>query len=363
MFDDLIKKKYSNELQKISSFEKFDYNTVKLSSLSPYIKRFIQTESPDIRTKEKLFSLIEKSIILKINYTLRPNWTLLNFLFGGYDSKPAEDVVSKLKIFDYYKYYLDNILNYINDVGLVVLTRKRTEEILLETNQLLYTKFVTDLTSVKIKNFFLYVYSVKSEDSFEITLESVIPYFFIRLFLEDKKPYFQDLIEKFKNADDYKDSDELDFKTVIKILLGKYESLAGTKPRTEEFDTYSADSLYALNMQGKKNDRTEETKNIFEVTVPKTDIEEHDMGIKNGLVELFSKEELDFIIKKLFRADKTLFNETFRKLSAMNRWDDAMDFLKKYFIENNININRKKIIKFVDKLNDYFLSKERAENY
>ena len=71
-----------------------------------------------------------------------------------------------------------------------------------------------------------------------------IPFVFVRIFLEDKN--FIELLEKFKVIDGLKDSDEVELKVLIKVLMNKYEKSYEAVSEEEELkpdDIITGDEL------------------------------------------------------------------------------------------------------------------------
>jgi len=111
MFESVIQNRL-NSLSKITD-ELNDYSTetVENSSLPSFIKNFLLIEINNAVNEKEFFKLLEKSVRLQLNYSLRPKWTLSNYLFGNVDSKPTEDILDKAAVFNFYRYYPELISN------------------------------------------------------------------------------------------------------------------------------------------------------------------------------------------------------------------------------------------------------------
>lgn len=220
MFEEIVEKKYrplkaiSDELKDIS------LDAVKNSDLPLFAINFLAAEQKEINDKDSLNSLLEKSVKLIVNYSLRPKWTIVNYLFGGYDSKPADEILRKAEVFRFYRYYVDLITNHIKDNALMFITQDEVNYLTDEANKVVLEKLVKNTSSVKIKNFFSQIYKLKYGDDKEINLDWSVPYLFVKLFLEDKG--FQDLLDKFKIVPGLDDTMEIEMKTAIKVLTDKY---------------------------------------------------------------------------------------------------------------------------------------------
>jgi hypothetical protein len=220
MFEEIVNSKYE-QLKNISDkIKNISVEEIKKSDLPLFTVNFLCTEQSVIEDRDTLNNLLEKSVKLSVNYTLRPKWTLINYLFGSYDSKPADEILKKAEVFGYYRYYTDLISNHIKDNALMFITQEEVEDLTEEANKVVLEKLVKETSGIKIKNFFSQIYKLKYGEDREINLDWSIPYLFIKLFLEDKG--FQALIDKFKIIPGLDDSMEIEMKTAIKILTDKY---------------------------------------------------------------------------------------------------------------------------------------------
>jgi hypothetical protein len=233
MIESLVINRLKREEKKIQSLESFSLSEIKKSSLLPYVKNFIFAEVQEIKDKEFLLYLIDKSVKLNLNYTLRPKWTLLNYLFGEDESKRVEEVTKKLKVFQFYRFYTDLISDFIKESSISVITKGKTKELLEEANSVLYEKLTTKTTSIKIRNFLLQIFKQKYLRNNDIKLSSKIPFQYVRIFLEDKS--FYDLLEKFKVIENLSDTTELDLKNIVKVFTDKYIiDTSGQEPPKEK---------------------------------------------------------------------------------------------------------------------------------
>jgi hypothetical protein len=220
MFEEIVESKFKPLKIIAGEIKNFSPEEIKKSDLPAYAVNFIIAEQAEVSDLSSLLSLLEKSVKLIVNYTLRPKWTLVNYLFGSFDSKPADEILRKTEVFGFYRYYIDLISGSIKDNALMFITQDEVNDLIVEANKVVLDKLVKDTSSIKIKNFFSQVYKLKYGDDREINLDWSIPYLFIKLFLEDKG--FQELIDKFKVIPGLDDSMEIEMKTAIKVLTDKY---------------------------------------------------------------------------------------------------------------------------------------------
>ena len=410
MIESLAKEKFKQEREKIENIDNFSLQEIRNSTLLPFVKKFILVEAEEIINEATLNTLIAKAIKLDINYTLRPKWTLINYLFVGADSKNVKEILRKVKIFQFYSYYTDLITDFINDTSISHITNSKVRELIDEVNSVLYEKLTSDVTSIKIRNFFLQIFKLTYQQNSDITLSSSIPFQYLRLFLEDKS--FEDILEKFHVIDRISDGIELDLKTIIKVLTNKYsmsfdehfplEEVRKTievkkqevldidiekelpikekdiieinlkEKKEEEESVYSKELLQGqrknIKVEEPKEDKpkklkpelTDSSKQSIHV-FPKSHVSEKDVLSQKTerIKRLFKKDELFHISKKVFRSSKLSMYQSFNELEEIDSWEEATRFLKALFVKNNVDLYHKDVVLFVDVLNDYFTRKER----
>jgi hypothetical protein len=366
MFEKIIEAQVSSEKDKIKDLDVITPDSVRNSGLSVFTKNFITLEAENIRDRKKLDDLIDNSIKLNLNYTLRPKWTILNYIFGKLDSKPTEDILNRLEIFQFYLYYPELISNSLQDSGLVVVTKTNIQSLIDEADVTLHDKFTNNITGLKIKNFFLQLFRMKYDDEAMIGLDSTIPYSFLRIFLEDKG--FNDLVNKFKKIEGLRDDWDLDLKTIIKILTDKYsinddENMPEQPVKDQEPD--KPEVKFETPETGEQEQSEEEQKEEPyyrkeepEPHYPTEVIEESSLYTPKKIKGLFKESELKVILKKVFNSDKLSMRTAFSELENIDNWYYASDYLKKLFLRNNVKIKDRGIVLFIDVLNEYFKKKE-----
>ncbi len=130
MFESLVKEKINLEKSKIRLLSPVSREAIRKSELSPFIKNFIFNETQEITESDYLDELIEKGVKLQFNFTIRPKWTLLNYVYGSIESKSDNEIRHKLKVFTFYKFYPDTILNYLDEERHLYVSKNKVELLL-----------------------------------------------------------------------------------------------------------------------------------------------------------------------------------------------------------------------------------------
>lgn len=369
MFADILENKINTTREIISGMKDFSPESITSSKLDEFTKSFVLHETAIISDANELLALAEKSARLEINYALRPKWTLLNYLFGPLESKPASEILKKLEIFPYYTYYSDIIRALCEEDIQVSIRSLQAENLIIEANIILFEKLTSDITSLKVKNLFLQVFKLKYGSRKEISLDMYIPFMFIRLFLEDKG--YTNLLNMFGVIENLTDETDIELKTIIKIFTGKYRSykLTGTDTVTREEKPGDVKTEEKKTEEEKPHEEEAEQKPVHTEKVYTPEINYNENKEKNrweetetyekppaekGIRELFREDELAEIAKRIFKSNKYGMYDAFYELEKKRDWREATEFLKEKFAANKVDIRDKVIIFFVDTLNNYF---------
>jgi len=369
MFEQITDKRFKDALVIVNNLGDYSAETIISSDLNDLTKAFLVNDGAKYSTKEELIKVVEKSIKLNLNYCIRPTWTLINYLFGNFDSRQKADIQKKADIFIYYSFYTETIKEITSDDHYISIKRSLIEGILRQINSDIYLKLTTDITSLKIKNLFLQLFKLKYGDNVEVSLDMSIPYIFIKMFLEDKG--YDDLVSVFVNAGFTKDNQEIELKTIIKVLTGKIKSISevykGTYADIEEYKPEEEVAEIAKDTVIQTPEIVEpakEEENTFSDTSTKEELpsvsnisdefEETVQIPEKHLRFHFKDEEIKNIAKKVFKGDKYVLLDSLLEVEKLRSWREATEYLKEIFINNKVNIGDKSVIMFVDVLNDYF---------
>jgi hypothetical protein len=366
MFEQITEKRLKDAVGVVNSLRDYSTETIITSNLNDFTKSFIINDGGKFSNREELIRVIEKSIKLNLNYCVRPTWTLINYLFGNFDSKQKPEILKRIDIFIYYSFYTETIKDIINDDNYVSIKRSLIEDVLQQLNSDIYVKLTTDTSGLKIKNFFLQIFKLKYGDNVEVSLDMSIPFTFIKLFLEDKG--YTDLINLFKNAGLGNDNEEIELKTIIKVFTGKINNVNEVYKNTEPVEQKPAEEIPApveeTVIYTPEKTEKETPANTYSDTSTKEETPVQ-QGISNEFEEKeeipekhlrfhFKDDEIKVVAKKVYKGNKYLLLDSLLEIEKLKSWREATEHLKEIFINNKVNIGDKSVIMFVDVLNDYF---------
>jgi hypothetical protein len=366
MFEQIRDKRLKDALGVVNGLSNYSTETIITSDLNDFIKSFIINDNGKITSRDDLITAVEKAVKLNLNFCVRPTWTLINYLFGNFDSKQKAEILKRTDIFIYYSYYTETIKEIAHDENYVSIKRSLIEGVLQQINADIYSKLTTDTSSLKIKNFFLQLFKLKYGDNVEVSLDMSVPYSFIKLFLEDKG--YTDLIDLFRNAGFNNDNDEIELKTIIKVFTGKINNVSEVYKSAEVIETKPAETVPepvedTVIHTPEKTEKPEPANTYSdnstkdEMFAPQSisnEFEEKEEIPEKHLRFHFKDEEIKLVSKKLYKGNKYLLLDSLLEIEKLKTWREATEYLKEIFINNKVNIGDKSVIMFVDVLNDYF---------
>jgi len=369
MFEKFVNGKINSEIDEIKNFQNFSKGNIIKSKLSEFTKNYLLSDTEIIETEESIADAINKSNKLYFNFTIRPKWTLLTFLFNNFESRPPNEVLTKLNCFPFYKFYSDSISEFINDNSPIFVTKTEIATIIGLTNKAIYNRLTTDISNVKIKNFFLQIFLLKYANVSEYNLESTIPFPFIKIFIEDKS--YIDLLEKFNNVKSLSGDNDISLKDIIKILTDKFTVVESDKKHVqieliENIKTGEAENKVIPKASGKKQDvkksetlYSQELEKAVKSDENKIQIKENEVDKDESLINtLFTDKHSEKITENIYQSDIIKRVRSFRKLENIKTWKEASLHLKEIFKNNSVDLYNKDVISFVNILNEHYKKSE-----
>ncbi|MEO8666803.1 MAG: hypothetical protein ABI462_15030 [Ignavibacteria bacterium] len=391
MFEKFVLRKIDAENSIINNFwesilsgDKLLKEAVVSSNLSDFTKAYIINDLYEEVDKDELQSRIEKANKLYFNYTIRPKWTLVTFLFNNFESRPPAEIIKKLKTFPFYNYYAEGINDFIKQNSQIFVTKGEISGVIDRTNKALHEKLTIDINNVKIRNFFLQVFKLKYEED-KYNLESKIPYSFIKIFLDDKS--YPDLEKKFRAVKEINEEYEISLMDITKVLTDKYnvtgEAITKEKEPPLEKKAEPEKSVTPV-LVSKENTKKEPGKITVKKIEPKTEVkkipeqekiyseqllqaskEEPESGkdkpVQSGsydVKDLFNEKQLEKITDKVYNSDLINREKSFTKLNHYKTWFEASNHLKEIIKTKDVDIYNKEVISYINILNDFFQNRE-----
>ncbi len=410
MFQDFANRKFRDYMSMLEfPAGRITFERIWGSTLPPFITSFLENYIPKHNVpldKKDFEDLLNKAIVFNINYIIKPKNTLLKFLFGERETRPAAYILNRLKYFQFYGYYISNIEDFIAVNSLEVVSYNQIEHLLNEVNRNIYEEI-----------------SGRQSQAHRMSLVKLLYYFFhdlgdnnpinIKLPRKILSAYFSDKgFHEIKKKIDGFFSDEIFIQEVIELIdpenkkLPKEAAEDGiteeqikqiiSKAKTEFINKENADkeierilkadepldedipviNIRLIREQEAKLPEVEKSRLIIddeiysddllfasqfnEITPPQqvTDEEKRKRLIEDLFCESSYRKK---IIKKIFDKNEETFRENVNHILDKSTWDDAVLFIDTLYRDRKVNFYSDAAVKFVDIFQNHF-NKNEASN-
>lgn len=410
MFQDFANRKFRDYMSMLEfPAGRITFERIWGSTLPPFITSFLENYIPKHNVpldKKDFEDLLNKAIVFNINYIIKPKNTLLKFLFGERETRPAAYILNRLKYFQFYGYYISNIEDFIAVNSLEVISYNQIEHLLNEVNRNIYEEIsgrqsqAHRMSLVKLLYYFFHDLGENNPINIKLPRKILSAYFSDKGFHEIKKK-----IDGFF-------SDEIFIQEVIELIdpenkkLPKEAAEDGiteeqikqiiSKAKTEFINKENADkeierilkadepldedipviNIRLIREQEAKLPEVEKSRLIIddeiysddllfasqfnEITPPQqvTDEEKRKRLIEDLFCESSYRKK---IIKKIFDKNEEAFRENVNHILDKSTWDDAVLFIDTLYRDRKVNFYSDAAVKFVDIFQNHF-NKNEASN-
>ena len=417
IFEDFANKKFGDYVSLVRFSEgKTHLNNIRESSLPPYIINFFECSlknKPAIITKDEFESILNRAVVFNINYVIKPGSTLLKFMFGEVETRPVNYVRERLRYFQFYNYYIDQIEDFININSPITISVNQIEMLISEVNKkileeisnpangdsrrlnlikLLYVFFL-DLVKnnpVNIKLSKKILSAFFRDKGFGEIQQRIDRFFSYEIFIQEAVELMKPLRKKEKKAE--KEIDEQKVKEIlskaktgiistessnkdIKIALVTDESALKPEEFINEDNLPSvkkirkpkigADETAALKLETNNEIYSEEL--ILESKLNEAVMQEPlSAADKKEMLfnELFCEESYrKKILKKIFGKDENSFKDFVKEIIDKDDWKSASSKIDEYYTNKNIDYFSEEAVKFVDILHYYFTNRSGTHEH
>lgn len=386
MFEEFSNKKIAEYLGLVEfSSGRISFHQIQTSSLPDYIIHFCNCSigENDVVTKDELEDLFRRAVAFYINYVLKPKQTILKFVFGEFESRPAEYVIERLKYFQFYEYYPNHLLEFISNNSPLTVSKEQVNFILEQIDKKIYEEITDESNKDSVRlNLLKLIFYFFADIIENKPVNKKLPKKLLSIFLSDKG--FKDLKEK---ADKFF-SDEIFIQEAVDLLKTKpiVVDLSNKKSQQDEdVSEYikdaqkNIDSDEGIKDTDSKIQTIEEEKPVVktEKIISNKELYSEDLLVKSSdealvndndeqqittklIEEIFCEETFKKkIIKRLFSKDESKFIEEVKTILESKTWTEASSEIENYFDENKIDFYSPEAIRFVDLLqNHYFTTEE-----
>lgn len=403
MFQDFAKRKFNDYLALLEfPAGRISFGHLRKSPLPPFVINFFEYYISDKNTplnKNDFEEILHKAIVFNINYIIKPKNTILKFLFGDVETRPVHFIKERLKYFQFYGYYVTQIMDFINVNSLEVVSSSHAEHLINEVNKKIFEEI-----------------SGKGSDSHRMNLVKLLYYFFhdlgdnnpinIKLPKKILSVFFQDkgYLEIKKRVDDFF-SDEIFIQEAIELMDPETKKSSKAKPdvgvsdeeikeivikaKTGLIDKESSNkevekilqaeeelpgeigelNIEIIREQESKLPELEKSRLIVDEEIYSDDlmfvsqfnslslpvqITEDELKQKK-INDLFCEETYKKkIIKNIFNKDENMFKDSVNNVLSKGSWPEASSLIEELFNKRKVDYFSEEAVKFVDILQSHF---------
>lgn len=278
----------------------FDYSGEKITHHFALISEEVKRSKR--LSQEYISKLILHATSFTINFLVRPNWTLLKFIYDEGDHKTTTEIKQILNYLYYYKFLKKVIIKYINTKKILSMNSKEFSELLLKVDKLGLESNLGGVLSNSLKSM---------AEFFNIgeLLKSKIPFLAVEMYLEEKQ--LKGHLEKLRDVFDEDKTNKYNISEYQKIfggLIFQKEEVVIDQPIEEEIEpeTQTQESIDSYEEINELEATTDKDKNEFaevETPNPIEILPDHELESKNN-IEIEGTDDSETIIENQYNVDR-----------------------------------------------------------
>ena len=314
-------------------------------------------------------SLVDEAVHFQFNYLCRPQWTLLNFIYGTQRKASASDLQRKLKYCVDYTYFPDLIRRYVEERGLAEITYEEFKTLLERIDREVVAQHSSLELARMTRALLGFVDAAKQTppDEFEqpkLPINAAIVFFEdkqlddikARLELERDKNKIQDvtvselatLIEKVRTG-----NEDAKIEASLQDLLPSITRREEKRVQLDNIVVSMDETQQHASAPGEESSTpgVPDAKKVNQESHPPADIH-------NDLYVEISESDRKLFVKKLFRRDGQEFRKAIDELGRFRSWQEASHYLDELFVMNNVDPFSKEAVLFTDQIFTRYRTKE-----
>ena len=304
-------------------------------------------------------SLLDEAVHFQFNFLCRPQWTLLNFIFGNQRKVAASDIARKLRYCVDYTYFSDLIRRYMNDRGLAEISYEEFRTLLGKIDSEVVAQHSSLELARMTRALFGFIDAGKQvpHDQFD---QPTLPVNAAVVFFEDKRlDELKARLELERDSNNVTEVTVSELATIVeRVRTGNEEArieasvqdllpnLAGQEARNAELERI----IYRM-------DEVEQAETTPHDAIPKqpppdevkpTEPAKEVLEPSDNQYEHISDSDRKLFVKKLFRREEKEFRNALDELRKFRSWQEASHFLDQLFVANNVDPFSKEAVRFTD---------------
>lgn len=324
-----IELKLADELAQSRANSRFNWEHPEVKSLHGQINSILVLNFQFERNE--YLALLDDAVHLLLNYLVRPQWTLRNFLYEKENSLPSSILLRRLRYFASYEYLNDLVQHYVREKYVQTLTANDFSTLLWKLD----AGYLRRKSGEELANIILPLYEFL--DYPENTGTKLIPVKALVKFFDDKG--LTKLVVRLEGENE-KGTTEFSF-SHLKMLLDEMRRTEGP------FEAEQPASFQ---------------QSAFEQTPAETEQQPQEQPTAKptpsaSMLSLFGDGDRKRIVRKVFLHDEHSFFNTLQIIDGMSSWKEASAYVDEILIKNDVDPYSSEAKRFMEILYQRFFPK------
>ena len=298
-----------DELAQYRAASRFNFEHPEVQSLQKQINSVLIMQYTFGR--EEFLQHLDDAVHLIINYMIRPQWTLKNYIFANGREASSSVVVNRLSYFDSYAYLKDLVCIYIKQKHIQSFTDSEFQKIIWKLDGEYIRRKTADEVAQLLTSTYNFLNYPSADDKFILPVKGLMKIF------EDKG-----LVAAVRRLEE-KENDGI-AELTQSSLSGVLEEARQADGSFAVKQTWSGEPS-TVEMIQQEIEATIET----QFTANESNLDSVEFFIEDGDRKRF--------IKKIFRQSELAFLETLKRLDGLTSWKAASTFIDEIFIRYEVD--------------------------
>ncbi len=342
-----VEKIFQQEREKENRSKRLPYESPEVVSLQKQIDKLLILNYHF--TRDEFDTLLDESVHFQFNYLCRPQWTLLNFIFGTNRVITTSVIESRLKCCVDYSYIPYLIKRYIEEHGYTEIKYEDFQALLKKIDNEIIAIHNPEELARMLRPLFAFLESTLPPQAEERT----IPINAAIVFFEDKR--CNNIQQRLEIERDLRGSSDITLQNLIDILQSAYsnESPAVEKEEVKE-------QLLSIVNEENTSESSSPSTSVSEnqesalSEISSEPIQANPTTLEITISSWFPKNIREKIVRKLFHKNEGAFQKVLAELEESSQWADVAHYLDAFFITNDIDPFEEAAVLFTDTLYDYY---------
>ena len=356
-FDQEVENWIIEEESKFESSDRFDYDTPEVRMKIDQIFDILKNTATF--SMNKFNQLLERAIKLEKDFTIRPHWTMTNFIFKENDTVRTKEVNDTLRYFFVHDHYKEKLTEYFNLKYMQEINLEQFKVLIKEIDEKLFSSNPTDEAKKMLETIAHFI-SDADVDVKVIPLDLIIMSFKDRK-LDDLAKNFEQLVASGKS--------EVTLAEAIEFV----EKGVDEPVEAEEAKEVKLDDIDVSDVAVQKEEEIEEDEDEEEEDEDEAEIEAEPAAVSSDdgydagsaladvvksnvstgqplddLPTMINKSMRKKFIKKLFKKNEAAYTQLIDTLNSMSDWKEASVLIEDEFYNYEVNPYAKEALAFSD---------------